>query len=150
MKTHTRILLALSPAIALCLLLVAISASSSQPNPTWSIPGLLGGPSEQRGRADAKADLSHGRFRELGFGLPAPWLPLYASILKERYGVEFEGVAGCMVTQETVNYVRGYNAVSAEAILRRFGRDVLTEAEQEASRRYAQSAKAGAGRPAVM
>jgi hypothetical protein len=84
------------------------------------------------GRHDARNDLAHGRFRILGYGLPAKGLPVYIALLRQQYEVEYDHVAGCTVSQETIDYVDAYDEVSAAAINRKFGHDVVREDGAEA------------------
>lgn len=86
---------------------------------------------EMSGRIDAKIDLAHGRYRELGYGLPPPRMPEYISLLRQRYGVEYDAVAGCTVSKDLVDYVDAYDEVSTAAISRRFGHDIFKEVADE-------------------
>ena len=96
-----------------------------------------GASSKLRGELAAKYDLAHGRYKELGFGLPVIWRDEYARLLHERYGIEFKAVAGCIVSPDLVAYVEGYNKVSSSAMTQKFHRDVLWETSQEAERNWA-------------
>jgi len=51
---------------------------------------------------------------------------------RERYGVDFDTVAGCVVTEELVERTKGYNERMQREISRRFGPDVLEKLEEEA------------------
>jgi hypothetical protein len=57
---------------------------------------------------------------------------LVARLLETRYGVEIKSVAGCVVTDQLVNYIEGYNTVSRSRIEARLGKDVFAECAQEA------------------
>jgi len=85
-----------------------------------------------RGRIAAHIDVARGHYKILGYGLPVVWQPAYARILKERYGIEYEGVAGCIVSDSLVSYVEGYDAVSTHAANRKFGSDIFRKASDEA------------------
>jgi hypothetical protein len=65
-----------------------------------------------QGESLARVDIARGRYVELGYGLPAPWVPEYTRLLRERYGVEHRPVAGCLVSKSLVSFVRAYNSVS--------------------------------------
>lgn len=91
---------------------------------------------EIRGRIKARIDVAHGRYRELGYGLPVPWLPAYESLLRKRYGVEFEAVSGCIVWKSLENYVAAYNGVSETAANRKFGHDIFKEVSEEARKTW--------------
>lgn len=88
-----------------------------------------------RGSLSARIDVAWGHYRLLTYGLPVAWLPEYAVLLKERYGVEVHAVAGCVVSQSLISYVDNYNRVSTAAANRRFGHDVFKECEEDVSKR---------------
>jgi hypothetical protein len=97
-----------------------------------------------RGRAAAHFDVARGRYQILGYGLPAAWQPEYAWLLRQRYGIEYRAVAGCIVSRSLVDYVDGYDSVSAAAAKRRFGRDVFRECSADASMHWEHRAAANA------
>lgn len=80
----------------------------------------------------AENDVHHGQYRLLGYGLPPPGMPRYVRMLKARYGIQYRAVAGCVVSRSQMDFVAAYNNVSATAIGRKFGRDVVRETENEA------------------
>lgn len=74
----------------------------------------------------------------LAFGLPVnpvlgtntlstEWEPDYGQCLRQRYGVEFRRVTGCVGTKSEFAYYDSYNAVSEAAIKQKFGHDVFEE-----------------------
>ncbi len=85
-----------------------------------------------RGQMAARFDLPQGRCRILTYGLPPSWLPEYAGLLKERYGVEVHPVAGCIVSKSLSSYVDNYDAVSAAAANHKYGHDILKECSEDA------------------
>jgi hypothetical protein len=85
-----------------------------------------------RGQLTARFDVARGRFEVLAYGLPAPWRREWASLMRERYGIEMRIVAGCALSQSLAEYADGYNQVSGTAAIRRFGRDVFREVEADA------------------
>jgi hypothetical protein len=87
-----------------------------------------------RGRIAAEMDVRRERFFVLGFGLPPAWLPDYAKLLHDRYGIEYRAMAGCIVSQSLISYVDGYNSVSTAAINRKYQMDVPLETAEEAQR----------------
>ena len=87
-----------------------------------------------RGKIAAARDVQKGRLIELGFGLPPPWMPAYIKILRDKYGIEYHAVAGCIVSPGLIAYVNGYDSVSSEAIEKRFKHDVFVEAAGDAER----------------
>lgn len=85
-----------------------------------------------RGALVAHYDISRGHYQILGYGLPAPTRREYVRILKTRYGVEYHAVAGCIVSQQLVDYVDAYDEVSMSAAQRKFGLDIFKKASTEA------------------
>jgi len=65
-------------------------------------------------------------------------------LLRQRYGIEYRAVAGCIVSRSLVDYVDGYDSVSAAAAKRRFGRDVFRECSADASMHWEHRAAANA------
>jgi hypothetical protein len=87
----------------------------------------------------AWADHARGHYEVQTFGYPAPWRAEYRRLLRERYGVEVHAVAGCVVTEDLVWYVRGYNSVSRPRIQARFGKDIFAECAEEARAAWEQA-----------
>jgi hypothetical protein len=81
-------------------------------------------------------DLLRGHYEILGLGLPAPWHPEYARLLRERYGIQERVVAGCVVSKSLLAYVEGYNSVTMSAANRKFRRDIFHESIADASRNW--------------
>ena len=84
------------------------------------------------GASEAQQDIKRGRLELRGYGLPVPWVPTYAHLLKERLGVEYKSVAGCVVTERLVERTDAYNHVMEAEIERRFGADALAKLREEA------------------
>ena len=85
-----------------------------------------------RGMIAAWADGSREYDEVQVYGLPFPWDGEYARLLRERYGVKVNYVAGCVVTQDLVWYVDGYNSISEPRIRKRFGKDIFAECAADA------------------
>jgi hypothetical protein len=102
-----------------------------------------------RGRVAARFDIMRGRYEILSVGLPVVWRPESARLLRERYGIEEQVVAGCIVSPSLLAYVEGYNRVSMNAANRKFGHDVFQENVREASRNWRLLVSTGALRTAV-
>jgi hypothetical protein len=96
-----------------------------------------------RGALAAWADHARGHLEVKVYGEPCPWDHAYARLLKERYGVEFNRVAYCVVTPGLVSYVRGYNSISVPRLNGRFGRDIFGECAAEAEAAWTQEHGAG-------
>jgi hypothetical protein len=97
-----------------------------------------------RGNLAARYDLARGKHRILNFGLPPLWLPEYARLLRERFGVELDAVAGCTVSQQLVSYGEAYDKVTAAAAIRKYGHDIFRECAEEAEKKYKLTAAAKA------
>jgi len=54
----------------------------------------------------------------------------YAQLLQERYGVELNVVAGCVVTDELDQYVKGYNSASERLLRKKHGLDIFEECKK--------------------
>jgi hypothetical protein len=85
-----------------------------------------------RGMIVACADGLRGHDELKVYGLPPPWDSEFRRLVSERYDVEINGVAGCVVTQELAWYVDGYNSVACARLQARFGKDIFTECENDA------------------
>lgn len=85
-----------------------------------------------RGKLVARFDLARGHYEVLTLGLPAPWRPEAARLLRERYKIEMRVVAGCMVSESLLAYVDAYNKVSMSAAKLKFGHDVFQESTNDA------------------
>jgi hypothetical protein len=91
-----------------------------------------------RGELLARVDVARGRYVVMGYGLPAPGVPEYTRLLRERYGVEYRPVAGCLVSKSLISFVSAYNSVSTAAAKRRFGHDMFQESCNDAKRSWEQ------------
>jgi hypothetical protein len=80
----------------------------------------------------AETDIRDGNLKLKSYGTPALWIAEYARILEVDYGIEFERVAGCIVTREIVQYADCYNKRMKQEIFRRYGDDVLEKAAKRA------------------
>jgi hypothetical protein len=89
-----------------------------------------------RGRLSARFDVWRGHYGVLLYGLPGPWRPEYAKLLRERYGIEIDTIALCIVSETSRAYADSYNQVSAAAVNRKFGHDVFKECAETASKNW--------------
>jgi hypothetical protein len=96
-----------------------------------------------RGGAAARIDLSRGRYKVLTYGLPVPWFSEYARLLRERYGIRVQAVAGCIVSEPLIRYVESYNRLVEEAAAKKFGRDVFKECAMDAQENWKRLAAVG-------
>ncbi len=93
---------------------------------TWRFSGY------PRGMIAAWADGARGHNEVKVCGLPPPWDGEYIRLVRQRYGVEVNAVAGCVVTQDLVRYVNGYNSVAKPRIRTQHGKDIFAECANEA------------------
>lgn len=84
------------------------------------------------GTIAARIDLRHGRYKQLGYGLPVRWRSVYEESLRKQYGVDFEAVAGCTISPSQKAYVDGYNRVSERAVNNKYGHDVFKGVSDQA------------------
>jgi hypothetical protein len=103
-------------------------------------PTLLADPTLQkfqslaykRGKAEAKRDLAQGYLIHKAGGGRIPMdYGAYCDILRARYNVRVDVIAGCVVTRKLLDYIQGYNEVSTAEIERRFGEGVLERTREE-------------------
>ena len=78
------------------------------------------------GARQARADISHGVYKQLFLGMPGPSIFNYQRAMEARYNVHVE-LLGCVASHSTEEYVHAYNIVSAESANRRLGHDIFTE-----------------------
>ena len=86
------------------------------------------------GIRDAKRDLAKGTFAVETMGLRRSDSFERDEILRQRHGIETRVVAGCVVTEELVAHMEGYNSVMKPEIRRRFGQDVFERTLAEAGK----------------
>jgi hypothetical protein len=90
----------------------------------------------QRGMLMAHIDHARGHHEVQTYGLPELWDTVYANLLKDWYDVDMYPVAGCVVDDQLVRYVGGYNAVSCRLIEQEHGRDIFQECEALAKTKW--------------
>jgi hypothetical protein len=93
----------------------------------------------KKGHDDAERDLKAGCTAIEIFGLPAPYFGEYTKLLLDRYHIELRQVAGCLIDDQIAGHAKGYNEVAMKEIERRYGKDMLETARQEASKQFAAS-----------
>ncbi|HKV91594.1 MAG TPA: hypothetical protein VJW20_03485 [Candidatus Angelobacter sp.] len=89
-----------------------------------------------RGRMLARFDLSQGRYQLLAYGSTPPEREEYARLLKQRYGIEVEKVADCLVSQPLVDYVDAYNSITVPAAQAKFGPHIFDQTWEDAQRSW--------------
>jgi hypothetical protein len=108
-------------------LLTAIRPCSAQENAEDNA-GYL------RGKAEAQRDIQSGTVKVKTYGLAGSWITTYGRLLKDRHGINLDTVAGCCVTHELVDEVRGYNEISEAFIVKAHGTNFLSSV-QDASQK---------------
>jgi hypothetical protein len=86
------------------------------------------------GRTDAQKDVAAGILAIEEFGFGAGGGPHTQRILRERFQIEIRATAGCIVDEKILGHAAGYNSVSEPEIDRRFGRNRVEAAREEASK----------------
>jgi hypothetical protein len=89
-----------------------------------------------KGEAEAERDIAAGTLKIKTYGLPVPWRPKAGQLLEDQLGVRLETVAGCVVTDELTENVRGYNSRMKREIAARFGPNAVDEIFKEAEEEY--------------
>jgi hypothetical protein len=100
---------------AVAVVVVTAIAGCGNSNTNW----------HDEGHAQAERDLAAGKLCVRTYGLPAPWFEKYKALAREKYGVEIDAVAGCVVDDGLRERANGYNEAMLQEIRRRFGRDAL-------------------------
>jgi hypothetical protein len=94
----------------------------------WSVAAPI------RATIAARIDVRRGQYQVLGYGLADRSRSDYAQCLRERYSIEHRTVAGCIVSDSLISYVKAYHSVVTEAANRKFGHDVFQECADLADR----------------
>jgi len=94
------------------------------------------------GARDAREDLAHGHYVQLGYGLPTAWASEYDQCLR-GYGIEVRNIGGDVfkngrdvATGYEMSYYQSYNAVSSAAIKRKYGPDVFNQCANAARKSW--------------
>lgn len=86
------------------------------------------------GYLHANADILFGKPKYLGIGLPVYPDSMFAQVLADEYGVQYERIAGCVVTGYEVDYARTYNAVVIGFLTKKYHRDIMENVDKRLSR----------------
>lgn len=84
------------------------------------------------GIVDAHVDYWQGNYEVKTFGLPLSPFWDYRELLEKRYGVKVHAVAGCVVTDSQIDYVRAYNWASRGYLVQKYHKDIFEECWDEA------------------
>lgn len=88
------------------------------------------------GRLEAKKDIRNGRLIVEECGLGAGVGP-HVTRLQEKYGIEIRATAQCIVDEQILGHLAGYNSISEPEIARRFGATFLASSREEGYREMA-------------
>jgi hypothetical protein len=86
------------------------------------------------GKKEAATDISRGKPKLYLYGTTAADVRERAVVLKERFGVESEPLAGCIVSQPLVAFVNAYNTANRSYVADRFGPTAFDAADRDAMR----------------
>ncbi len=89
-----------------------------------------------QGQADAQRDLERGEMIFKTAGRQACWAAQWNRILQERYGVKLVWGVGCTGSEDEFDYIRGYNEIASQAIMQRYGSDIVKATNEEAMKVY--------------
>jgi hypothetical protein len=95
----------------------------------------------EKGEMEAARDIGAGKLIIRTYGEPIVGYYPDKEILAKDYGVELKAVAGCVVSEELVENVRGYNEAQQAEIERRFGEGILGKVERQAQQVYKEYVK---------
>jgi hypothetical protein len=86
------------------------------------------------GKKEAEADISRGAPKLFLYGKTRGDIEERTAIFKQRFGVELDPLAGCIVSEPLVAFAGAYNAAIRSHIAAKFGATAFEEAEREAMR----------------
>ena len=89
-----------------------------------------------RGMLMAFIDHACGHYEIQTYGYPVAWYREYSSLLREKYDVQLNMVAGCVVWPTLEWYVDGYNSVSESLLKDKYGQDIFRECSDLAREKY--------------
>jgi uncharacterized protein (TIGR03067 family) len=89
-----------------------------------------------RGMLMARIDHARGHYKFKVYGSLIPWEKEYARLLQQRYGVAWDRVASCVVSEELAWYAGGYNSVSQHLLLEKYGKDIFEECNAVAEQKW--------------
>jgi len=88
------------------------------------------------GQVEASADIARAIPKIYRYGLPQEHDQTWSRILKQRFGITVESVAGCEASPELTNFVDAYNARILEHIAQKFGPTAYADSREEAVREF--------------
>jgi len=129
--------------VTLCLILFLAGCLRDKPAVTGEAepsskeaPTKTPQPSYEVGKKEAESAITQNKLGWKQYGQPMAHDNLFKQVLKADYGIDLLIVAGCCVTEELTQNVKGYNEVMKTEIMKRFGKDVLPLAEAKAKQQF--------------
>ncbi len=88
------------------------------------------------GAQEAIRDLQHKCARYCIYGRSAgrPILPEWNALAKERFDINVEAIAGCLISDELVKYANEYNRILFDYVAKTFGPDAWQACEIDAAK----------------
>lgn len=86
----------------------------------------------QKGQKEASVDLEANKLKIKTLGRPVSWFQEWREILLNEYNIDIVRIAGCLVSDEEIDYLNGYNSVSEPEIKKRFGENVFKDTLEQA------------------
>ena len=88
----------------------------------------------QKGQQEALEDIKADKLKMKTLGRPVSWFQEWREILLKEYKIQIEMIAGCMVSDEEVDYANGYNNISEAEIKKRFGETIFEKTFDKAEK----------------
>ena len=83
------------------------------------------------GKDEALEDLEKGKLKFMHVGKPVKGFHDWKSRLKSIYNIEVEVIALSLIPREEMEFTKGYNSISIEAIEEKHGKDFLVKTLEE-------------------
>ena len=117
--------------VTVCLMSVLVGCTSKQQPQAVSAQTPY-----EMGKSEAQASLSQNKLGWKQYGQPMAHDNLFKQVLKEDYNIDLLIVAGCRVTEDLIQNVKGYNEIMKAEIMKRLQKDVISLAEAKAKQQF--------------
>ena len=88
----------------------------------------------QKGEKEALEDIKADKLKLKTLGLKVGWFREWQEILWKEHEIQIDIIAGCMVSDEEIDYANGYNSISEAEIKKRFGENIFENTLYKAER----------------
>lgn len=88
----------------------------------------------EKGKRDALKDIEAENLNIKTMGRQASWTAVWLKLLKDKYNLKVFYLSGCNISDDEMNYAKGFNEISQFEISKRFGKDVLKETFEQAEK----------------